>query len=100
MTGLLQKISERWPKSVVDQELHSPAARGSARSRTTSAAKHNASRTRQPRGLGAARGCPLLSGLQRPGQPQSRLESEDREGTELPPSGGAFVILSNSMLTV
>jgi hypothetical protein len=34
-----------WRKSVVDQELHSPAARGSARSRTASAAKRSASRT-------------------------------------------------------
>ena len=43
VTGLLQERSERWRKSVVDQELHSPAARGRARSRTASAAKSSAS---------------------------------------------------------
>ena len=36
---------ERWRKRVVDQEPHSPAARGNARSRTASAAKSSASRT-------------------------------------------------------
>jgi uncharacterized protein YdaU (DUF1376 family) len=45
MTGLFEESGERWRKRVVNQELHSPAARGSARSRTASAAKSSASRT-------------------------------------------------------
>ena len=45
MTRLLQESSERWRKRIVDQEPHSLAARGSARSRTASAAKSSASRT-------------------------------------------------------
>ncbi len=45
MTSLVEESSKRWRKRVVDQEPHSPAARGSARSRTASAAKRSASRT-------------------------------------------------------
>src|SRR5688572_3355581 len=43
---------------------------------------------RQPRGRGTARGYPLWSALRPRGQRQSQRESEDREDTELPPSGG------------
>ena len=45
MTGLVQESGERSRKRVVDQEPHSPAARGNARSRTASAARSSVSRT-------------------------------------------------------
>jgi hypothetical protein len=101
VTGLLQERSERWRQSVVDQELHSPAARGRARSRTASAAKSSASRTSSASRSGysarmasvlcpsATRATTVAAGIRRP----------RRHGTP-PIWRGLAVILLNSMLTV
>lgn len=101
MTGLLQESGERWRKSVVDQELHSPAARGSARSRTASAAKSSASRTSSASRSGyssrmpsvvcpsATRATTVATGILRP----------RRHGTP-PIWRGLVVIRLNSILTV
>jgi hypothetical protein len=101
MTGLLQESDEHGRKSVVDQKLHSPAARGSARSRTASAANSSASRTSSDSRSGysarmasvvcpsATRATTVATGIRRP----------RRHGTP-PIWRGLVVILLNSILTV